>query len=110
MKLYWVPVAKSVLVLQILTVVAASVFEIENSPNIGMKGIPHGSTLGVWPVPNPCGYAQLLKLTYPAVKALTPNATVLVGGIGGNKDLPGLRMAADEFLAGVYGPAANANK
>jgi hypothetical protein len=85
----------------------ANVFEIENSPNIGVNYPVDGSTLGVWPVPNPCGYAQLLKLTTPAVHAANPNATVLVGGIGGNKDIPGQRIAADTFLSALYANGAH---
>jgi hypothetical protein len=84
----------------------ANVFELENSPNIGLNSPAHGSTLGVWPVPNPCGYTQLLKLTTPAVHAVNPNATVLVGGIGGDRDIPGDRMAADTFLSALYANGA----
>jgi hypothetical protein len=43
--------------------------------------------------PDPAAYAQLLKATYPAVKAADPNATVVLGGLVGN-DYP--------FLEGVY--------
>jgi len=43
--------------------------------------------------PNPAAYAQLLKATYPAVKAADPKATVVLGGLTGN-DYP--------FLQGVY--------
>jgi hypothetical protein len=43
--------------------------------------------------PNPAAYAQLLKATYPAVKAADPRATVVLGGMTGN-DYP--------FLEGVY--------
>ncbi len=43
--------------------------------------------------PNPAAYKQLLKATYPVVKAAEPKATVLLGGLTGN-DYP--------FLEGVY--------
>jgi hypothetical protein len=43
--------------------------------------------------PDPGGYVQLLKATYPAVKAAEPKATVLLGGLTGN-DYP--------YLEGVY--------
>jgi hypothetical protein len=43
--------------------------------------------------PDPAAYAQLLKVTYPAVKAADPNAAVVLGGLTGN-DYP--------FLEGVY--------
>jgi len=80
----------------------ASVFELENSPNIAIRGAAHADPTAVWSTPNPCGYTQLLKQTYAAVKTASPAATVLVGGIGGVRDVPGGRMAADEFLAGIY--------
>jgi hypothetical protein len=44
--------------------------------------------------PDPAAYAQLLKVTYPAVKAADPQATVVLGGLTGNDY---------EFLEGVYG-------
>jgi hypothetical protein len=47
--------------------------------------------------PDPVAYAQLLKATYPAVKAADPSATVVLGGLTGN-DYP--------FLEGVYGAGA----
>lgn len=43
--------------------------------------------------PNPAAYAQLLKATYPAVKAADPNATVVLGGLTGNDYA---------FMQGVY--------
>jgi hypothetical protein len=43
--------------------------------------------------PNPAAYAQLLKATYPAVKAADPGATVVLGGLTGNDY---------SFLQGVY--------
>ena len=43
--------------------------------------------------PNPAAYAQLLKATYPVVKAADPSTEVVLGGLTGN-DYP--------FLQGVY--------
>ena len=83
----------------------ASVFELENSPNISPKGSTNGTGDGLWPSPNPCGYTQLLKKTYAAIKQVRPDATVLVGGIGGVRDNTG-RMAADTFLAALYANGA----
>ena len=80
----------------------ASVFELENSPNMSPSGIVDGSGDGIWKSPNPCGYTQLLKQSYPAIKAVRPDATVLVGGIGGVRDKPGYKMPADTFLAALY--------
>ncbi len=47
--------------------------------------------------PNPAAYAQLLKATYPVVKAADPAATVVLGGLTGN-DYP--------FLEEVYAAGA----
>ena len=49
--------------------------------------------------PNPAAYTELLKATYPVVKAADPSATVVLGGLTGN-DYP--------FLEGVYAAAARA--
>ncbi len=43
--------------------------------------------------PDPTAYAQLLKATYPVVKAADPSATVVLGGLTGNDY---------QFLEGVY--------
>jgi hypothetical protein len=43
--------------------------------------------------PNPAAYAQLLKASYPVVKAADPGATVVLGGMTGNDY---------SFLQGVY--------
>jgi Glycosyl hydrolase catalytic core len=80
----------------------AHVFEIENSPNISRHGPTHDNPFGVWRVPNPCAYAKLMTLTTAAVHRAQKGSTVLVGGIGGNRDVPGQRMAADEFLYSLY--------
>jgi polysaccharide biosynthesis protein PslG len=82
------------------------VFEVENSPNIGTRSPAHQNPIAVWSPPNPCGYAQLLKLTTAAVHSLHIGALVLVGGIGGTRDIPNQRIAADEFLADLYANGA----
>jgi hypothetical protein len=80
----------------------AHVFELENSPNIGRRSPKHADPIAVWPTPNPCGYAQLLKLTSASVHALKIGAAVLVGGIGGTRTVANQRMAADLFLLYLY--------
>jgi hypothetical protein len=80
----------------------AHVFELENSPNIAKLNAKHPGQTTVWHTPNPCGYAQLLKLAGPAIHAQKVGATVLVGGIGGTHDIPQQRMAADLYLAYLY--------
>jgi hypothetical protein len=84
----------------------AHVFEVENSPNIGTRSSTHQNTTAVWSPPNPCGYAQLLKFTTAAVHSLRLGALVLVGGIGGTRDVLNERIAADEFLADLYANGA----
>lgn len=79
------------------------VFEIQNEPNMGKKGAAHGvDDITDWPVPDAYGYAQLLKLVYPAIHAARPKAVVLIGGLGGTQDVFGVQMASDEFLQGIY--------
>jgi hypothetical protein len=80
----------------------ASVFEVENSPNIARRSPAHADPFAVWPTPNPCAYAKLMTLTTAAVHRAQPGSTVLVGGIGGTQDIPHQRLAADEFLYGLY--------
>jgi hypothetical protein len=43
--------------------------------------------------PDPAGYSALLRAAYPAIKAVEPNATVVLGGLTGNDY---------RFLEGVY--------
>jgi len=43
--------------------------------------------------PDPAAYTQLLKATYPVIKAANPRATVVLGGLTGNDY---------QFLEGVY--------
>src|SRR5262249_10474151 len=85
----------------------AHVFEVQNSPNIALRSVAHADRTAVWHTPNPCAYAKLMTLTTGAVHKAQPGSTVLVGGIGGVKDVPRQRMAADEFLFGLYKYHAN---
>jgi hypothetical protein len=75
---------------------------VENSPNIARRGPLHDDPYTVWSTPNPCGYAKLMTMTTAAVHRAQPGSTVLVGGIGGTHDVARERMAADEFLYGLY--------
>ena len=52
-------------------------------------------------------YAQVLKLSYPIIKAADPEALVLTGGLGGNKDKNG-NIPGDVFLADLYKAGAKA--
>ena len=53
------------------------VWEIWNEPN----------SASYWkPAPNPAAYADMLKETYAAIKAVDPKATVLIGGLVGFSD------------------------
>ncbi len=65
------------------------VYELGNEPN-------HVKTSA-----DPQLYTRLLQLTYPAIKASDPNATVLTGGLGGTRDKKG-NLAGDTFLAQLY--------
>ena len=70
---------------------AVSVIEVENSPNLP----------GAWPTPDPCDYAQLMKLTYPAIKNVDPNIMVINGGVGGTKDTKG-NISGATWIADLY--------
>ena len=50
--------------------------------------------------PDPALYTQVLKLSYPLIKAADPQATVLTGGLGGIRDKKG-NFAGDTFLAAL---------
>jgi hypothetical protein len=52
---------------------------------------------------SPTRYAELLKLTYPAIKAADPEAKVILSGLFGKPDEGGSRgMPASRFLAALY--------
>ncbi len=63
-------------------------WEIWNEPNIGR----------FWTSPDPIAYSNLLKATYPAIKAQKGNAVVLGGALAGTDF---------EFLQGMYAQNAN---
>jgi hypothetical protein len=67
------------------------VFELGNEPN-------HTHYVGT---PDAATYATVLRLSYPAIKAVDPNAFVLVGGIGGVKDTGG-DIDPLTFVRGLY--------
>ena len=66
-------------------------YELGNEPN-HVKSFAH---------PDAGVYAQVLKLSYPVIKAADPAALVLTGGLGGNKDKKG-NIPGDVFLADLY--------
>lgn len=66
-------------------------YELGNEPN-HVKSFAH---------PDAAVYAQVLKLSYPVIKAADPGALVLTGGLGGNKDTKG-NIPGDVFLADLY--------
>ncbi|MDR2280580.1 MAG: cellulase family glycosylhydrolase [Gordonia sp. (in: high G+C Gram-positive bacteria)] len=63
-------------------------WELWNEPNLR----------GYWINPDPVAYAQLLKLSYPRIKAADQNAAVVSGGL--SPDASGIGVAA--YLAGLY--------
>jgi hypothetical protein len=65
--------------------------EVENSPNLP----------GVWPTPDACDYAHLMKLVYPAVKNVDPSMQVLNGGVGGTRGGKGA-IAANTWIKQLY--------
>jgi hypothetical protein len=66
-------------------------YELGNEPN-HVKSFAH---------PDAAVYAQVLRLSYPVIKAADPGARVLTGGLGGNKDTKG-NIPGDVFLADLY--------
>lgn len=75
-----------------------SAIELENSPNLS----------GIWSHPDPCAYAALMKLAYPAVKNANPAIKVLNGGVGGTKT-DSTQIAGDVFFADLYKYGAKGN-
>ena len=75
-----------------------SAIEMENAPNLP----------GNWVVPDACGYTQLMKQTYPAIKAVNPTVTVLTGGLGAqNAVRKGQQgIAGDIFFGQMYAQGA----
>jgi hypothetical protein len=75
------------------------VWEIWNEPNI----------YNMWaPLPNPGLYTSMLKTAYPRVKAVDPNATVVVGSTAPSADDPtGRHIKPYTFLADIYAAGAH---
>jgi hypothetical protein len=65
--------------------------ELENSPNIP----------GVWPTPDPCAYAAVMKAAYRRIKAADPRVQVLTGGIGGTR-ADATHIPGDVFVDRLY--------
>jgi hypothetical protein len=68
-----------------------SAIELENAPNLP----------GAWPKANPCAYTRLMQASYPAIKAVDPNITVLTAGLGAQKNVAGAQ-AGDVFFSNMY--------
>jgi hypothetical protein len=66
-------------------------YELGNEPN-HLKSFAH---------PDASIYAQVLEFSYPVIKAADPDAKVLTGGLGGNRDKKG-NIPGDVFLADLY--------
>jgi polysaccharide biosynthesis protein PslG len=75
-----------------------SAIELQNAPNLP----------GTWVVPDACGYVQLMKQAYPAIKAANPSVLVLTGGLGAQnvfrKGQQG--FAGDIFFSQMYDQGA----
>jgi hypothetical protein len=71
-----------------------SAIEMQNAPNLP----------GTWVTPDACGYTELMRQTYPAIKAADPGVTVLTGGLGAQNAIrKGQQgIAGDTFLAEMY--------
>jgi hypothetical protein len=70
------------------------VIELENAPNL--PG-PHSD----WHTANACAYTRLMQASYPAIKAVDPNITVLTGGLGAQNNKRG-GVAGETFLESMY--------
>jgi hypothetical protein len=92
-------------------------FWVEHAPGVAKDGlvIRRPLPIHVWQIWNeanffyfaypvsPTRYAQLLKLSYRAIKAVDPRAKVLLSGLFGEPDESGKRgMPAADFLAALY--------
>jgi hypothetical protein len=71
-----------------------SAIELENAPNLP----------GNWVVPDACGYTELMRQAYPAIKAANPTVTVLTGGLGAQNAIrKGQQgIAGDIFFGQMY--------
>jgi hypothetical protein len=71
-----------------------SAIELENAPNLP----------GNWVTPDACGYTELMRQSYPAIKAANPSVTVLTGGLGAQNAIrKGQQgIAGDIFFGQMY--------
>lgn len=69
----------------------------------------------IWNEPNavtflapadPGAYTAMLKAAYTAIKAVAPSATVIAGVLGAVTTVPGMSLAPEKFLAGMYAAGA----
>jgi hypothetical protein len=69
----------------------------------------------IWNEPNavtflapadPRTYTAMLKAAYTAIKAVAPSATVIAGVLGAVTTVPGMSLAPQQFLAGMYAAGA----
>lgn len=58
------------------------------------------------PKPDPAGYAQLLKASYPKVKAINPSIVVLAAGLGSVISLGSLSINPVAYLTQMYAAGA----
>ncbi len=71
-------------------------WEIWNEPNLATFWLP---------APSPHQYTELLKATYPAIKQVEPNATIISGGLGDLDNNP-TSVNQQTFLANMYSDGA----
>jgi hypothetical protein len=72
--------------------------ELQNAPNLPLT----------WHTPDACGYTQLMKQSYPAIKAVNPSVLVLTGGLGAQNAIrKGQQsIAGDIFFGQMYDQGA----
>jgi len=81
--------------------VRAAVTRYHDRVHVWELGNSVSNSTGWMPGPQPSRYAQLLQLTYPAIKAADPTAVVLTGALGGAK-LSATSTPGDTFLSQLY--------
>jgi polysaccharide biosynthesis protein PslG len=76
-----------------------SAIELENAPNLP----------GNWVTPDACGYTELMRQSYPKIKAANPSVTVLTGGLGAQNAIrKGQQgIAGDTFFSQMYAQGAH---
>ncbi len=73
-----------------------SAYEIWNEPNAVTFFAPS----------DPTAYTAVLKAAYTAIKAVAPNSAVIAGVLGAVTTVPGMSLAPQQFLAGMYAAGA----